>query len=168
MFCVYWRETCQYYYYIMRQWVWSVMHYAHPRRLVLWLKLPVWKVAWRSRVRPPLWPSSFKETKCFYPAHSQWFNIAGNLCDREVACSTSDYQSSHFQSCVWRAVSFHSSLDPQGVLLPQFCLYVHKGGLKPHHLISFHFHSRWLTNWSEKLNIITMIIARGVLIYASS
>ena len=27
--------------------------------------------SWRSRVRPPLWPSSFTETKCFYPAHSQ-------------------------------------------------------------------------------------------------
>ena len=41
-----------------------------------------------SRVRAPLWPSSFKETKCVFPAHS--FNIVGSLRDREVACSASD------------------------------------------------------------------------------
>ena len=37
---------------------------------------------------------------------------------------------------VWRTVSSHSSHHPQVVLLAQFSLYVHKGGLKPH---SFHF-----------------------------
>ena len=31
------------------------------------------------------------------------------LCDREVACSASDHQGSNFESCVWRAVSSHSS-----------------------------------------------------------
>ena len=42
----------------------------------------------------------------------------------------------NFESCVWRDVSSHSSHHPQEVLLAQFSLYVHKGGLKPH---SFHF-----------------------------
>ena len=42
----------------------------------------------------------------------------------------------NFESCVWRAVSSHSSHHPQEVLLAQFSLYVHKGGLKPD---SFHF-----------------------------
>ena len=38
--------------------------------------------------------------------------------------------------CVWRTVSSHSSDHSQEVLLAQFSLYVHKGGLKPD---SFHF-----------------------------
>ena len=63
-------------------------------------------------------------------------SIVGSLCDREVACSASDHQGSNFQSCVWRTVSSKSSHHPQEVLLAQFSLYVHKGGLKPD---SFHF-----------------------------
>ena len=55
--------------------------------------------------------------------------------DREVACSASDRQGSNFESCVWRTVSSQSSHHPQEVLLAQFSLYVHKGGLKPD---SFH------------------------------
>ena len=61
----------------------------------------------------------------------------GSLRDREVACSASDRQGSNFESCVWRTVSSQSSHHPQEVLLAQFSLYVHKGGLKPD---SFHFH----------------------------
>ena len=52
----------------------------------------------------------------------------GSLRDREGACSASDRQGSNFESCVWRTVSSH---HPQEVLLAQFSLYVHKGGLKP-------------------------------------
>ena len=63
-------------------------------------------------------------------------SIVGSLRDREVACSASDRQGSNFESCVWRAVSSQSSHHPQEVLLAQFSLYVHKGGLKPD---SFHF-----------------------------
>ena len=59
----------------------------------------------RSRVRTPLWPLSFKETKCFYPAHSWILNIVGSLRDRVVACSASDRQGSNFELCVRRAVS---------------------------------------------------------------
>ena len=43
----------------------------------------------------------------------------------------SDRQGSNFESCVWRTVSSQSSHHPQEVLLAQFSLYVHKGGLKP-------------------------------------
>ena len=32
----------------------------------------------------PLWPSSFKETKCFLPTHSWGFNIVESLLDREA------------------------------------------------------------------------------------
>ena len=66
-------------------------------------------------------------------------SIVGSLRDREVAYSTSDRQGSNFESCVWRTVSSQSSHHPQEVLLAQFSLYVHKGGLKPD---SFHFQSQ--------------------------
>ena len=64
-------------------------------------------------------------------------SIVGSLRDRELACSASDRQGSNFESCVWRTVSSQSSHHPQEVLLAQFSLYVHKGGLKPD---SFHFY----------------------------
>ena len=65
-----------------------------------------------------------------------WCLIGRVLRDREVACSASDRQGPNFESCVWRTVSSQSSHHPQEVLLAQFSLYVHKGGLKPD---SFHF-----------------------------
>ena len=74
----------------------------------------------------------------FLPHPRVKVSIVGSLRDREVACSASDRQGSNFDSCVWRAVSSQSSHHPQEVLLAQFSLYVHKGGLKPD---SFHFHS---------------------------
>ena len=46
------------------------------------------------------------------------FNTVGSLRDREVA-SWADRQGSNFESCVWRAVSSHSSHHPQEVLLTQ-------------------------------------------------
>ena len=79
----------------------------------------------------------FKETKLFLPHPRVKVSIVGGLRDREVACSASDRQGSNFESCVWRTVSSQSSHHPQEVLLAQFSLYVHKGGLKPD---SFHFH----------------------------
>ena len=72
----------------------------------------------------------------FLPHPRVKVSIVGSLRDREVACSASDRQGSIFESCVWRTVSSHSSHHPQEVLLAQFSLYVHKGGLKPD---SFHF-----------------------------
>ena len=70
----------------------------------------------------------------FLPHPRVKVSIVGSLRDREVACSASDRQGSNFESCVWRTVS-SQSYHPQGVLLAQFSLYVHKGGLKPD---SFH------------------------------
>ena len=86
-----------------------------------------------------------KETKMFLPHPRVKVSIVGSLRDREVACSASDRQGSNFESCVWRTVSSQSSHHPQEVLLAQFSLYVHKGGLKPD---SFHFvvHCCALTN----------------------
>ena len=98
--------------------------------------------AFHARVRgsvPGL--GGFKETKMFLPHPRVKVSIVGSLRDREVACSASDRQGSNFESCVWRTVSSQSSHHPQEVLLAQFSLYVHKGGLKPD---SFHFHINML------------------------
>ena len=92
--------------------------------------------AFHARVRgsvPGL--GGLKETKMFLPHPRVKVSIVGSLRDREVACSASDRQGSNFESCVWRTVSSQSSHHPQDVLLAQFSLYVHKGGLKPD---SFH------------------------------
>ena len=94
--------------------------------------------AFHARVRgsvPGL--GGLKETKMFLPHPRVKVSIVGSLRDREVACSASDRQGSNFESCVWRTVSSQSSHHPQEVLLAQFSLYVHKGGLKPD---SFHFY----------------------------
>ena len=95
--------------------------------------------AFHARVRgsvPGL--GGLKETKMFLPHPRVKVSIVGSLRDREVACSASDRQGSNFESCVWMTASSQSSHHPQEVLLAQFSLYVHKGGLiiKPD---SFHF-----------------------------
>ena len=93
--------------------------------------------AFHARVRgsvPGL--GGLRKTKLFLPHPRVKVSIVGSLRDREVACSASDRQGSNFESCVWRTVSSQSSHHPQEVLLAQFSLYVHKGGLKPD---SFHF-----------------------------
>ena len=88
--------------------------------------------AFHARVRgsvPGL--GGLKETQMFLPHPRVKVSIVGSLRDREVACSASDRQGPNFESCVWRTVSSQSSHHPQEVLLAQFSLYVHKGGLKP-------------------------------------
>ena len=108
--------------------------------------LPVWgggpravvsTAAFHARVRgsvPGL--GGLKETKMFLPHPRVKLSIVGSLRDREVVCSASDRPSSDSESCFWITVSSHSSHHPQEVLLAQFILYVHKGGLKPD---LFHF-----------------------------
>ena len=88
-----------------------------------------------------------KETKMFLSHPLLKLSIVGSLRDREVACSASDLQGLNFESCVWRAVSSHSSHHPQEVLLAQFSLYVHKNGLKPD---SFYF---IYSNMGDKVEI---------------
>ena len=98
--------------------------------------------AFHARVRgsvPGL--GGLKETQMFLPHPRVKASIVGSLRDREVACSASDRQGLNFESCVWRTVSSQSSHHPQEVLLAQFSLYVHKGGLKPD---SFHFISSYV------------------------
>ena len=107
--------------------------------------------AFHARVRgsvPGL--GGLKETKMFLPHPRVKVSIVGSLRDREVACSASDRQSSNFESCVWRTVSSQSSHHPQEVLLAQFSLYVHKGGLKPD---SFHFISFPVTPLLKKATL---------------
>ena len=86
-----------------------------------------------------------KETKMFLPHPLVKLSIVGSLRDREVACWASDRQGSNFESCVWKTVSSHSSHHPQEVLLAQFSLYMHKGGLKPNsfYFISFKIAKIW-------------------------
>ena len=102
-----------------------------------------------------------KETKLFLPHPRVKVSIVGSLRDREVACSVSDRQGSNFESCVWRTVSSQSSHHPQEVLLAQFSLYVHKGGLN---LDSFNFckHETLTFIWVEQRlrlnNMVCLII----------
>ena len=79
---------------------------------------------------------SLKETKMFLPHPLVKLSIVGSLCDLKVACSASDLRGFNFESCVWRAVSSHSSHHPREVLRAKLSEYVHKGGLKPD---LFHF-----------------------------
>ena len=92
--------------------------------------------AFHARVRGTVPGLGGLKAKLFLPHPRVNVSIVGSLRDREVACSVSDRQGSNFESCVWRTVSSQSSHHPQEVLLAQFSLYVHKGGLKPD---SFHF-----------------------------
>ena len=71
-----------------------------------------------------------KETKMFLPHPRVKVIIVGSLRDREVTCSASDHQGFR--------ILCQSSHHPQEVLLAQFSLYVHKGGLKPDSIIFFH------------------------------
>ena len=57
----------------------------------------------------------FEETSMFLPHLLVKLGIVGSLCDREVVCLVSDLQGLNFESCVWRAVSSHSSHHPQEV-----------------------------------------------------
>ena len=115
--------------------------------------------AFHARVRGP-GLGGLKETKLFLPHPRVKDSIVGSLRDREVACSASDRQGSNFESCVWRTVSSQSSHHPQEVLLAQFSLYVHKGGLKPD---SFHFIS--FREWCDWLEYVTACSHIHVIMY---
>ena len=99
----------------------------------------------------------WKKQKLFLPHPRVKVSIVGSLRDPEVACSSSNRQGSNFESCVWRTVSSQSSHHPQEILLAQFSLYVHKGGLKPD---SFHFPAEEcrMCNWKGTLAAIGLYI----------
>ena len=101
----------------------------------------------------------------FLPHPRVKVSIVGSLRDREVACSASDRQGSNFESCVWRTVSSQSSHHPQEVLLAQFSLYVHKGGLKPD---SFHFYYWTSVTDGRWINIKTTFVITDSVIYKQS
>ena len=124
------------YVYMTSQYRYTVYYYNR----ALWGRGPrvvVCTAAIHPRVRgsvPAL--GGLQETKMFLPHPRVKVSIVRSLRDREVACSASDRQGANFESCVWRTVSSQSSHHPQEVLLVQFTLYVHQGGLKPD---SLHF-----------------------------
>ena len=96
----------------------------------------------------------------FLPHPRVKVSIVGSLRDREVACSASDRQGSNFESCVWRTVSSQSSHHPQEVLLAQFSLYVHKGGLKPdlfHCFESYGYYFGFVAGNIPILSVLTLI-----------
>ena len=69
--------------------------------------------AFHARVRgsfPGL--GGLKEAKRFLPHILVKLSIVGSLRDLEVVCSAPDLQGLTFESCVWRAVSSHSSHHP--------------------------------------------------------
>ena len=122
--------------------------------------------AFHARVRgsvPGL--GGLKETKLFLPHPRVKVSIVGSLRDREVACSASDRQGSNFESCVWRTVSSQSSHHPQEVLLAQFSLYVHKGGLKPDsfHLLSF----KWFAGlfWGSLYHLLLQVFVHCRIVF---
>ena len=79
--------------------------------------------AFQTRVRgsfPGL--GGLNETKMFLPHPLVKLSIVGSLRDREVACSVLGRQGLNFESCVWRALSSHSSHHPLEVFLARFSL----------------------------------------------
>ena len=77
--------------------------------------------AFQARVRGFVSQSRrFERNKMFLPHPLVRLSIVRSLHVREVSCSPSDFQGLHFESCVWRAVSSHSSHHPQEVLLAWF------------------------------------------------
>ena len=98
----------------------------------------------RSRVRTPNLAHKFQRNKVFLLCSLEIIYFVRILRARPP-CSASYQQGPHLESCVWKAVSSHSSHHLQEVLLTQFSLYVHKGGLKPH---LFYFISREV-QWAD-------------------
>ena len=103
-----------------------------------------------------------KETKLFLPHPRVKVSIVGSLRHREVACSASDRQGSNFESCIWRTVSSRSFHHPQEVILVQFSLYVHKGGLKPD---SFHFSNHSSPSYTHPATHMSRLNYKGGLLF---
>ena len=144
------------------EWLWDTksIRKNSPKITVTYLgggpRVVVSTAAFLARVRgsvPGL--GGLNKTKMFIPHPRVKVSIVGSLRDREVACSASDRQGPNFGYCVWRTVSSQSSHHPQEVLLVQFSLYVHKGGLKPDsfHLLSHILMHKWKTG-EEQFTII--------------
>ena len=94
--------------------------------------------SFHARVRDPF-PGlgGLKRNKDVSSLSTRKTQYCGSLRDGDVACSASDLQGWNFESCVWRAVSSHSSHHLQKVLLAQFSLFMDKSSLKPD-FISFY------------------------------
>ena len=102
--------------------------------LVQWLKLPAWKVG--DRGLEPRSDIQVPKKTIFLPCSLVKIHYYGEPPWPRSSELGPDRQGSNFESWVWRAVSSRSSHHLQAVLLAQFSLYVHRGGLKSHW---FHF-----------------------------
>ena len=102
--------------------------------VVQWLKLPAWKVGDRGFERRSGIQVSKKQNVSSLLSHKYSILWGASEKCREVSSSTLNRQGSNFKSCtcIWRAVSSHSSHHPQEVLLAKFSIYVHKGGIQFH------------------------------------
>ena len=74
----------------------------------------------RTPVSQALYHNHYAGQMFFILLQRRRLNIVGSLRDREVACSASDRKVSNFESCIWRAVSSHSSHHLQEIILAQF------------------------------------------------
>ena len=123
-----------------KSWIW-----ARAGALVQKLKLPAWKVGDRGFQLSPAFKLERNTNVSSLLTRKDY--ILWSLRYREVASSTSVHQNSNFESCVWRAVSSHSSHHPQEVLLARLILYVNKCGLRaPFSLFHFgydRYHYLW-------------------------
>ena len=133
------RTTCMPYFSRRTSGFFFTLHYSY-KAASLWSR--------RSRVRPPLWHSSFKETKYTSPLTRE-YSILCSLRDREVACSASNHQGSNFEFCLRRTVSSNLSYHPHKVHVDQFSLYVHTGGLKPHIFIQVLYYTVHSIHWNR-------------------
>ena len=96
--------------------------------LAQWLKQPAWKVGDRG-FKPCSGLQIAKKQNVSFPLIHKDSILWGPSWPRG-RCFASDRQGSNFERCIWRAMSAHLSHYPQEVLMAQFSLYVHKGGLK--------------------------------------
>ena len=99
----------------------------------------------RSRVRAPLWPSSFKKTKYLLSTHFKKKQI--QYCEKPPWPRGGVFvlrpPGLEFRILWEVSVSSHSSHHPQEVLLAKFSLHVHKSGPRPD---SFNFsHTRQIS-----------------------
>ena len=118
--------------------------------LMQWVKLPAWEVGDRG-FEPHCGLQVLKKQNVPFSLTRKDSILWGAPVTERRA--RTDRQGSNFESCVWRAVSSHSSHHPQELLMVQFSLCVHKGGLKPHsfYFIFTHAHFLDLLTLAEKI-----------------
>ena len=80
-----------------------------------------------------------------------WTDYLCKTTCKDIGILNTDRQGSNFEFCAWRTVSSHSFHHSQEVILAQFSLYVHKGGIKPD---LFHFFAGYVTCRTRRVGYI--------------